>query len=418
MRILLLSHYYAPEFGAPQRRWGAIIPRLLRAGHQVVVAAPPPHYPEGRVPAVHRGRHRAGCVERGTHGELILRTAYLPHRGDILTRSLDHAVAALDAARRALRHLGGRGRRPDVIIATAPAIETIVVGRLLGAWWGVPVVVEMRDAWPDLVTHMHAGIGPHSDLRSLLVGRLKREVHRRVTQSQTGSARVVTTTEQFAGVLRERGIREVEVVRNGTDLERVPFIDGRNRTGAGQGGLHCLYLGNMGRSQGLEVVVEAAARLAAEGVDIRVRMVGHGSEARALGALAARLGAPVSISTRVPHDQVGELYAWADTVIVSLRDWEPFRWTIPSKLYELLATGRHVTGIVGGESAGILLDTGAGDLVPPGDVVALTQLWRGLAADPQRVAPRREGRRWVAQHADDSVLAAQYLALLTSLHEA
>lgn len=52
---------------------------------------------------------------------------------------------------------------------------------------------------------------------------------------------------------------------------------------------------------------------------------------------------------------------------VQLRDWEPFAWTVPSKLYEALATGKHVTAILAGEAADIVRSTGAGDVVAPGD---------------------------------------------------
>ena len=45
-------------------------------------------------------------------------------------------------------------------------------------------------------------------------------------------------------------------------------------------------------------------------------------------------------------------YAWADTLVVALRpDWPSFRHTVPSKTYEVLAVGRHVTGMVTGEAA-------------------------------------------------------------------
>lgn len=422
MRILLLSHYYAPEFGAPQRRWSALVERFLAAGHEVTVATPVPHYPGGRPTGQQRRNHRVGAVERGVHGETVLRTAYLPHRADIGTRTADHAVAAADALRRLLHRLGRRAHRPDVIIATAPAIPTLLVGRVLSTVWGVPLVVEMRDAWPDLVTHVGpAGALPaevaHAARRSALrrsldwgVALAKERVHREVTGWQRSARAVVTTTQLFADVLHERGIVDVQVVRNGTDLAEVPRQEDHARGDHAE--LRCLYLGNMGRSQGLEAVVRSAARLHADGVPVQVRLVGHGVEAPALAALAFELGAPVEVLPRVPHAEVDGLYAWADSVIVSLRDWAPFAWTVPSKLYEVLATGRHITALLAGEAAGVVRAAGAGDVVPPQDEEALVALWRELAADRTRTAVRDGGRRWIAENADDDVLAARYLDIL------
>ncbi|MGO1408508.1 MAG: glycosyltransferase family 4 protein [Brachybacterium sp.] len=427
MRLLLLTHYYAPEFGAPQRRWSALIARFLAAGHQVTVAAPVPHYPAGRPTPTQRRTHRPGSVERGRHGETILRTAYLPHRADIASRTADHLVAATDALRRLRRRFARAGSRPDVIVATAPAIPTLMVGRTLSLLWDVPLVVEMRDAWPDLVTH----VGPagamnpeavHAAQRSAsrrvlswAVALVKGGVHQQVTGWQSGARAVVTTTGRFAEVLRERGVEPVQVVRNGTDLSEVTRQ--RHHLPGDHPELRCLYLGNMGRSQGLDTVVRAAAALRREGVDVQVRMVGHGVEAPALAALAYELDAPVEVIPRIPHREVGAQYAWADTVIVSLRDWEPFAWTVPSKLYEILATGRHITALLAGEAADVVREAEAGDVLPPEDVEALTARWRDLATDRSRAAVRPSGRAWVAEHADDEVLARRYLEILHGVTE-
>lgn len=422
MRLLLLTHYYAPEFGAPQRRWSALVQRFIAAGHSVTVAAPVPHYPSGRPTPTQRRMHRVGGVETGRHGETILRTAFLPHRADIASRTADHLIAAADALRR-LRHRYSRpGTRPDVIIATAPAIPTLMVGRTLASLWGVPLVVEMRDAWPDLVTHVGpvGALSPevtHTAHRSALrralswaVALVKGEVHHQVTGWQSGARAVVTTTGRFAEVLQERGVETVRVVRNGTDLSSVrPQHD---HLPGDHPELRCLYLGNMGRSQGLDTVVRAAAALHQQGVDVRVRMVGHGVEAPTLAALAYELDAPVEVIPRIPHREVGAQYDWADTVVVSLRDWAPFAWTVPSKLYEMLATGRHITALLDGEAADVVREAGAGDVLPPEDVDALTDLWRELAAERSRAGVRASGRDWVAEHADDDVLARRYLEIL------
>jgi hypothetical protein len=385
-------------------------------------------------------------------------------------------VAALDSLRRLRRRFARPQDRPDVIVATAPAIPTLLLGRLLSARWGVPLVVEMRDAWPDLVTQVGgpgrvgpaaavpaavvagvraaeagaseaAGIPAEAGVaaadgasvgddgtraepapgtsasrvpvcerwRAAAVALAKGSVHHLVTEWQTDAHAVVTTTSRFAEVLRERGVEPVSVVRNGTDLSRVPRQ--QDRPGREDDELRCLYLGNMGRSQGLATVVRAAARLAAEGVGLRVRLIGHGVEATELQALAEELGAPVEVMPRIPHREVGRQYAWADTVIVSLRSWAPFAWTVPSKLYEVLATGRHVTALLDGEAADVVRAAGAGDVLPPEDVDALVALWRELAADRSRTAVRASGRDWVAEHADDDELARSYLEILREVVE-
>lgn len=111
MRILLLTHYYWPEFGAPQRRWSSLVQRFIAEGHEVLVVAPPPHYPHGQLRHQALQEHPIGRLDRGPHGEPILRTLFLPHGQGLVSRSADQAVAAADAVWRLWWTLRPRRRR-------------------------------------------------------------------------------------------------------------------------------------------------------------------------------------------------------------------------------------------------------------------------------------------------------------------
>ncbi|WP_413316660.1 glycosyltransferase family 4 protein [Agrococcus sp. 1P02AA] len=406
MHILLLTHYYAPENGAPQRRWTALIERFTAAGHRVTVVCPPPHYPHGRLARGDRGEHRAGRESVDAAGAQVIRVSFLPHDGRIHTRTLDHLWVAAATIRRVSSLIRTGDLRPDIVVATAPALPSLLAGRTIARRFDLPLVAEMRDAWPDLVSHtpgLTAGRGPaHA---------MKRFVHEQITVLQAGAAHVVTTTESFARVLADRGIRHISVIRNGTSAARYDVVPPRE---AGHAELRVLYMGTIGRSQGLDTVVQAAARVRDLGVPVEVRIVGHGAGLRSLRELNARLGGPAQILGPVPGSGVLEHYAWADTCVVSLRDWEPFTWTVPSKLYELMATGRHVTAVVAGESAGLVRESRSGDVVPPGDVPALADLLRRLQSNPELLDVGDSGRRWVAEHAEYDALAERYLGILSA----
>jgi glycosyltransferase involved in cell wall biosynthesis len=168
----------------------------------------------------------------------------------------------------------------------------------------------------------------------------------------------------------------------------------------------------MGRSQGLATAVVAAALARDRGLPVVLRLVGSGADDAALRDLAARLDAPVEFVGRVRHADVGEHYAWADTALVTLRDWAPFDWTVPSKLYEILAVRRHVSAAVRGETATVLEAARGGDVVAPENPHDLVALWRDLAADRRRLDPGHEARAWVIRNAQDDLLAARYLEVL------
>lgn len=402
MRILLLTHYFEPENGAPQRRWRALIERFVEAGHAVDVVAPPPHYPTGDISAGLPAELRAGSHTTGEHGGTVHRVTFLPHNASIASRTLDHIWVARATILAVMQLVRRRQVQPDVVIATAPGLPTLVAGRVLARRLQVPLVAEMRDAWPDLVSHTPG-------LRRGLAARAKRRVHEFVTGLQRDAALVVTTTDSFADVLRERGIGAVEVIRNGTSLERYASIP---PTEHDHESLRVLYMGTVGRSQGLDTVIRASAIARERGIDVRTRIVGYGADFKRLQALNLALGSPVQLMGAVEPQQVHGHYAWADTTVVSLRDWEPFRWTVPSKLYELMATGKHITAVVDGEAAGIVRQSASGDVVPPGDPDAIADLWERLASDRTLLDSRPGGRAWIAEHADYDVIAARYRSVL------
>jgi colanic acid biosynthesis glycosyl transferase WcaI len=403
---MLVTHHYPPEHGAPQRRWGGFVARFVEAGARVTVLTPSPHYPSGLAGTLSPSL-RPGAVTTGRAGETVHRLAFRAHDQTLLRKTVDQSVAAAHAlVRGASRFRSGRDR-PDVVVATAPGLPSIPAGLALGAMLRRPVVTEIRDAWPDLIAP--SGMwGQDRGLRSRAVAL----AHGAMTTMQRRSDAIVTTTASFGEVLIERGMPTVRVIRNGVPFPDMNLVAAPEPHGAG---LRVLYLGTLGRAQGLVNAIEAAEIAHAAGVDVELRIVGSGSDEHELAERAQQSAARVSVLPRVAPEEVGEHYAWADTCLVSLRSWLPMSWTVPSKLYEILAVGRHVSASVTGEAARIVEDSGAGDVVPPEDPARLATLWQQLARDRGRLVVETRARNWVAENADLDRLAASYLDLLESV---
>lgn len=393
MRVCLLTHYYEPEVGAPQRRWSAIVPALVAAGHDVTVVTTCPHYPVGRAAPGAAGPGRS----RGRHGETVVRMPYVPYdRARRGRRFADQMLVAALSLVPALR------ARPEVVVATVPGLPTMVTAGMVTTLSRSRQVVDMRDAWPDLLADAGAGPGP------LVAG-----AQRYFAWLQRRADVVTSASSWFAERLRARGVTDVVHMRNGFDVGLVdalpppPPLSGRP--------LHVLYAGTVGESQALGSAVRAVGLCAPGSVELTV--VGHGSTLPDLLRERAALPDPSAVIVRPPTDPAGvrRLLVEADTGLVPLRGWPGFEVTVPSKLYELMALGRHVSASLAGEAADIVLASGAGDVVPPEDPAALAALWEGLLAEPSRLSVGEGPRRWVTEHADDAVLASRWVALLDRL---
>ncbi len=452
MRILLLTHYYYPEVGAPQRRWRILVDHLRAAGHQVITVAPHPHYPhpnrnEFFSSRVGRGRRKVafslgGTWDTGVDSERILRVPYL-HSGSSTARQiLDQTVAATGA----ISALFGRFRgsaAPDVVISTTPALPFLLAGDTVSRLLGVPHVAEVRDAWPDLITELSLVSGAAGRYLPLsLTTRLERStLPDLLTRAQRRAAVVVVTTEGFRRRLQTRGIN-AEVVRSGVTPAELAGASGLTATGAipvvpaprtGQipvvvpdradrdekegtsRGLNLLYVGTVGRSQDLSTAIRAVRH--AQGV--RLRIVGDGVDKPALESLAAELDVDIDFYPQQAGADLAAHWEWADAGLVSLSDLESYRFTVPSKLYSLMAREIPVVGVVAGEAADIIATTDAGEVAPPGDVVAVVDAMHRMRDRLARDQPPgtqavigSKPRDWVIEYASAQAMGRAYERIL------
>jgi hypothetical protein len=129
--------------------------------------------------------------------------------------------------------------------------------------------------------------------------------------------------------------------------------------------------------------------------------------------LSRELEAPVTFREPAHGSEVMDHYRAADTCVVSLRDdWKSFETTVPSKTYEVLAVGRHVTGIVLGEARDIIEASGAGTVVAS-DAERIAELWLELQTNRGLLLTGTSGRDWIQENANLDDLCATYIAAVT-----
>jgi colanic acid biosynthesis glycosyl transferase WcaI len=141
-----------------------------------------------------------------------------------------------------------------------------------------------------------------------------------------------------------------------------------------------LHAGNIGLSQNLDVVIDAAALLKPRR-DIVILFIGDGNRRAALQSAAASRGLDnVRFLPFQPRDQLRWTYASSDVCLVSLKAGLA-GYIVPSKLYPILAAGRPYIAAVEpvSEVAALTERHRCGVLVDPGDAVQLAEAIRRLA---------------------------------------
>jgi glycosyltransferase involved in cell wall biosynthesis len=177
---------------------------------------------------------------------------------------------------------------------------------------------------------------------------------------------------------------------------------------AGRGGRpqELLFVANLIRRKGLDILLAALAELAGRGDHVpRLRVVGDGPERPALTRYAREADLPVEFAGELVHEAVIAELAAAEVLVVPSREE-----ALGLAPLEAMAAGCvPVVAAVGGLAESVT-DGVTGFTCPPEDPVALaTTLVKALSAvrDPVRLAALREAADALARHHDVDAAAVR-----------
>lgn len=158
-----------------------------------------------------------------------------------------------------------------------------------------------------------------------------------------------------------------------------------------------LYAGNIGRTQGVETLVEAAGLLR-DRQDIAFLIAGEGAKRLWVERTIAekKLGT-VRLLPRSPRSDLGVLLGACDAAVISLMPGMT-GISVPSRLYNVLAAGRPVLAIAGPESelARVVIEEGVGRVVTPGDGSAVATAITEMSQDKESLFEMSERGRAAA----------------------
>ena len=414
MRILIVSHYWLPENGVPQRRWDWLSGLLASAGHEVFVLAPPPHYERQSSIKVwwSQKRYRSRReIEKFAPNIEILRTGYFPAGQSITQKALNQVGVALSTLYLGLRNPPPLSDfKPDLVVGTVPAIPSGFVARAIACKHHVPYAVDLRDAWPDVLDEFenwNSAVG-FTSWRERLVHMTSAKVLRKVVRWSINSllddaASILVTSKRLKDSLDERLASNaaevapsVSVVRNVFPPRSliVPSVEVRKHPSRE---LRVLYAGTVGRAQNLSNAISAASIAKQMGINVRLKIVGSGAAKANLKKQARLLEVDATFEPRRSAEDLSDLYRWADTALVHLAGWKSLELAIPSKTYELMLNRVHISAVVAGETADVVQRYNAGHVVSPNDPDALAQLWAALCREPSLLEVGEEARKWVIE---------------------
>jgi glycosyltransferase involved in cell wall biosynthesis len=272
-------------------------------------------------------------------------------------------------------YAGLRLDRPDVVVALTDPPIIGLAAYLAARRFRVPLIMSYRDIYPEITWLLE-------DFHSTTVDRilqgvncfLVRQADRCIALGESMSRRLING--KGADPARTTIIPDwadcAEIVPG---PKQNPFSLAHRLTDA----FVVMHSGNMGLSQGLETLVQAATYLQSL-PEIQIVLVGDGVKKPDLEAQVHALGLQnVHFLPYQPKEALQHSFASADVFVVSLKRGLA-GYIVPSKLYGILAAGRPYVAAVeeGCEVRSITETYNCGLLAEPGDACELAEKIRTL----------------------------------------
>jgi glycosyltransferase involved in cell wall biosynthesis len=370
MHVLYFHQYFNTPRGAGTIRSYEFARRLLARGHRVTMVCVIDDRDPLDLPGAPGAPVRRGVID-GI--EVIqFRLTYsnyqsLPQRARIFFR---YAARGIGLAMK-LDY--------DLIFATSTPLTAALPGIFARGLRGKPFVFEVRDLWPELPKAM--GVVKNPFVLAGLSG-LEWLSYRAAT------ACVGLSPGIGEGIARRsRKNQPITIIPNAADLDL--FQPGRREdlrlAGVGPKDFVAVFTGAHGLANGLDAVLDAAAKLKRRGRrDIVLAFIGEGKMKPGLVERARREGLDeCRFFDPLPKRQLNEIISCADAGLMILANVPAFYYgTSPNKFFDYLSAGLPVLNNYPGWLADLIQTHRCGLAIAPGDPVAFADALCRLADNP------------------------------------
>jgi len=365
MHLLIVTQYFWPE----NFRINDLVVDFIKRGFKVTVLTGYPNYPEGRIfPSFLSNKGKFSHLE----GADIIRCPMIP-RGKggakLILNYLSFAISASILGAWKLRRV-----HYDLVFAYQVSPATIAIPAIfLKRLRKAPLVFWILDLWPETLEAL--GV-VKSRFLVHSIGKCMKWIY-------SSCDLILVQSKAFIDNLALRGIPPQKISYFPswaeavfTDAKPIPAAEIQPKPDA----FKILFAGNIGDAQDFPTLLDTAAILKNEHIDIQWFILGSGRRANWVKEEVKKreLSDQFFMVGTFPVERMPSFYAHADALLVSLKDEPIFSLTIPGKVQSYLAFGVPLLGVLAGEGARIIEETKVGVVAPPGKPAELADTIKRL----------------------------------------
>jgi len=248
-----------------------------------------------------------------------------------------------------------KNEKPDCLFVTAPPFSSFIPVVFLGSWFNIPVVVDFRDEWSfSRATWENAAKHGLARMTDRFFERYS--VSRCSDFTAANGSYVASLRKTYGECAAGKGC----VITNGYDES--DFNPSPPETAKSDGApVTIVYTGTVWTATSLKPFVTALCKVIDEDTGarecLRVKVYGRVVGAEQECFHYDSLNGVVSLFGYCDHQEITREIAHADILLLTLSDLPGAEKIITGKVFEYMATGKHIFGIVpDGETKNIITD--------------------------------------------------------------
>lgn len=237
-------------------------------------------------------------------------------------------------------------KRPDVIYTSSPDLFVAYFALLFGRKYKIPVVVEIRDLWPESIVEYN-GMSRKNLIIQVLY-RLEKWIYKKADQ-------LIFTMEGGKDYIRDKGwdkavdLEKVNYVNNGVDLEE--FEEDKDKYQIQDSDLESketfkiIYVGSVRKANAIGTLVEVGDELKKRGEnDIKILIYGDGTDRKILEKVCREKNIDnVIFKGKVEKKYVPYILSKSDLNILNYKQAQTWKYGgSQNKQFEYLASGRPI----------------------------------------------------------------------------
>lgn len=410
MKVLIFTQHYPPDVGAQSYRMEAIVKSLSNRNHEVTIITSEPHRY-----SILDNKTKFSIYEKDLNLDIYRIKA--GKRNDIfLKRPLNYLLFMINSWLCAINITHSKGNF-DLILASSPPITSALTACIFSLFKKIYFVFEVQDLWPEVLVELKI-------FKNRLIINFLKYIEKKLYQK---ASLIIVVSEAFKDKIIDKvgkykkihsfpiGLDKEFILNNISNNDKNML---REKYSLPKEMVIVCYTGNIGISQNLETLVEAAKEMK-EG-NVLFLVVGEGLEKKKLLKISKELKIDNKIIflNWLFKDSIKEIYTLSDILFLQLKNIEAFKLTIPSKIFEYLGSGKPIIYGLDGIAAEILRASGNGIRVKPENSNELVKSIDEIINNYDIYSDKaKEGRDFVIKNFLRDKIMDKYVKILEEIYD-